>query len=85
MACVFCSLVQYPTVSKQICVGPILHVCLSLSMVACVTHHANMVLACMLQVAALKQELAAKTSEAESLSRRVGAVNSLTTAFEQVT
>jgi hypothetical protein len=39
----------------------------------------------MMQVAALKQQLAAKTTDAEILSRRVGAVNSLTTAFEQVT
>jgi hypothetical protein len=36
------------------------------------------------QVAALTKQLAAKGSEADSLSRRVGAVNNLTTAFEQV-
>lgn len=36
------------------------------------------------QVAALKKQLVAKDSEADSLSRRVGAVNNLTTAFEQV-
>jgi hypothetical protein len=32
----------------------------------------------------VKKQLAAKAAEADSLSRRVGAVNSLTTAFEQV-
>lgn len=32
----------------------------------------------------MKKHLAAKAAEADSLSRRVGAVNSLTTAFEQV-
>lgn len=37
-----------------------------------------------MQVAAVKQQLAAKATEADSLSRRMGAVNNLTTAFEQV-
>lgn len=36
------------------------------------------------QVAALRKQLASKGAEADSLSRRVGAVNSLTTAYEQV-
>lgn len=37
-----------------------------------------------MQAAAVRKQLGAKCAEADSLSRRVGAVNSLSTAYEQV-
>lgn len=37
-----------------------------------------------MQVSVLQKQLAAKGGEADSLSRRLSAINNLTTAFEQV-